>query len=109
MRNEECGNIDTKKIVFGTKPFRHICEVCGKMEVLTSKQAFDDGWDYPGIDGVYKTENFKILAPRTCGDCGIEKTAWWALLMEKKGFENLTEAQKLAVERIKQEPEILFL
>lgn len=109
MRKEERRDVEVQKIVFGTKPFRHICEVCGKMEVLTSKQAFDDGWGYPGIDGVYKTENFKILAPRTCGDCGIEKTVWWALLMEKKGFENLTEAQKLTVERINQEPENLLI
>ena len=108
MRREESKEAEVQKIVFGTKPFKHICEVCGKTAVLTSKEAFDEGWDYPGVDGVYKTENFKILAPRTCGDCGIEKTAWWALLMEKKGFENLTEAQKLAVERIKQEPEILL-
>lgn len=109
MRREAGRDAEVQNIVFGRKTFRHICEVCGKTAVLTSKEAFDDGWDYPGVDGIYKTENFKILAPRTCGDCEIEKTAWWALVMEKKEFENLTEAQKLAVERIKQEPEILFL
>ena len=25
----------------------HICEVCGKTEILTPDEAFNDGWDYP--------------------------------------------------------------
>lgn len=25
----------------------HICEVCGKTEILTPEEAFNDGWDYP--------------------------------------------------------------
>ena len=26
---------------------RHICEVCGKEEILTPEEAFEKGWDYP--------------------------------------------------------------
>lgn len=25
----------------------HICEVCGKTEIMTPEAAFNDGWDYP--------------------------------------------------------------
>lgn len=25
----------------------HICEVCGKKEILTPEEAFEQGWDYP--------------------------------------------------------------
>lgn len=97
----------SEEIVFGDKPFLHICEVCGKTEVLSSKEAFDAGWDYPGIDGIYKGEIFKVLTPRTCGKCGITETAWWALSVEGKGLDELSEMQKLTVERILQEPENL--
>lgn len=96
-----------KEVVFGQKPFKHICEVCGKVEILTSKEAFTSGWDYPGIDGIYKSENFKVLTPRTCGQCGITETAWWALSVEGRDVDELSEMQKLALERILQEPENL--
>lgn len=26
---------------------KHICEVCGKIEVIDSDLAFDEGWEYP--------------------------------------------------------------
>ena len=42
----------------------HICEVCGKTEMLTPAEAFSDGWDYPPRMG-----GFGIVGPRTCGDC----------------------------------------
>ena len=25
----------------------HICEVCGKTEIMTPEEAFNYGWDYP--------------------------------------------------------------
>lgn len=28
--------------------FWHYFEVCGKKEILTSREAFKRGWDYPG-------------------------------------------------------------
>ena len=99
----------SQKLVFGKNPFKHICEVCGKTEVLTSKDAFDAGWDYPGVDGIYKCENFKVLVPRTCGKCGTSETAWWALSINGKTMEELTETQKLTVERILQEPDNLMI
>lgn len=99
----------SEKNIFGQKPFKHICEVCGKVEILTSKEAYETGWDYPGVDGIYKCENFKIMTPRTCGQCGITETAWWALSVEGKSLNELSEMQKLAVERITQEPENLMV
>ena len=45
------------------KKLIHICEVCGKTEILTPKEAFNEGWDYPPRMG-----GFGIVGPRTCGD-----------------------------------------
>ena len=28
------------------KKLIHICEVCGKTEILTPEEAFNEGWDY---------------------------------------------------------------
>jgi len=47
----------------------HICEVCNKVELLTSKEGFYLGWDYPPRLGV-----FGIISPRTCADCEVENT-----------------------------------
>ena len=58
----------------------HICDGCGKRELLSSKEAFEQGWDYPGPDGIYKENHnygFGVIAPRTCGDCS---TYVWRLL-----------------------------
>lgn len=33
------------------KKFLHICECCGKREIISSAEAFEKGWDYPGEDG----------------------------------------------------------
>ena len=109
MEETRISKVMSQKLIFGKNPFKHICEVCGKTEVLTSKEAFDAGWDYPGVDGIYKCENFKVLAPRTCGKCGMAETAWWALTAKGKKVEELSEMQKLAVERILQEPENLMI
>lgn len=98
---------DTSKNIFGEKPFKHICECCLKMEVLTSKMAFTQGWDYPGEGAVYPPSMFGVLSPRTCGKCSIADTAYWAIAVEKKTSDELSERQLLAVERIMKEPDIL--
>lgn len=97
---------ERKVIGFGDKPFKHICEVCGKEEILTSKEAFDAGWDYPGEEGS-SMGFFGVLSPRTCGNCSITDTAWWAVVTEGKAKEQLSERQIQTIERILQEPENL--
>jgi len=57
---------------------RHICENCGKEVLLTSEDAWEQGWDYPP-----KMGTFKVVSPRTCGDCGIETSLWWEMICSK--------------------------
>lgn len=75
---------------------RYECEVCGRVEELTEKDAFDTGWDYPPFVGVWG-----VVSPRTCGGdgCGIQNTAYWAVIT---GAE-LTEQQLATIERIRAE------
>lgn len=80
-------------------PLVHICERCGKTEVLTPDEAFRQGWDYPPNMGT-----FGIISPRTCGDCGMIGTAWWALMSEKKSLSDLDEKQRATIHRIQNEP-----
>ena len=96
------------------KRYVHICEVCGKTEVLTPAEAYEAGWDYPPRMGM-----FGVLSPRICPSCPITKTLWWALneksMSEKKsniGFteletdiSGLDEKQQVILERILNEPE----
>ena len=77
----------------------HICEVCGKKDILTPEEAFNEGWDYPPRMGA-----FGVVSPRTCGNCAINFTVWWALVCEKKGINELSEMQKETIKRIQQEP-----
>ena len=78
----------------------HICEVCGKTQIMTPEQAFDEGWDYPPMTGTFGT-----LGPRTCGDCAIADTLWWALETRKiTRTEDLTPEQRVVLERILNEP-----
>ena len=77
----------------------HICEVCGKTEIMTPDEAFENGWDYPPRMGA-----FGVVSPRTCGDCAINLTAWWSLACEKKSINELSEMQKETIKRIQQEP-----
>lgn len=84
--------------------FLHICEKCGEQAILTPQEGFELGWDYPP-----KMYAFKVVSPRTCGDCGIEHTVWWDISMEKKGFGELTEAQHKTIARILQEPESIIV
>ena len=53
---------------------KHVCEVCGKEEILTPDEAFDQGWDYPPRMGT-----FGIISPRTCCNCAMIDTVWWKL------------------------------
>lgn len=82
---------------------RHICEVCDREELLTPAQAFDAGWDYPPRLGA-----IGIVSPRTCGNCGIESTLWWAVAMENKAGDELTDRHYAALARIQSEPESIF-
>ena len=82
----------------------HICEVCGKVKLLTPEQAFDEGWDYPPKMGA-----FGILSPRTCGDCAMTDTLWWAIQNGAiKSYDDLSEKQRALLERIGNEPESIM-
>lgn len=56
----------------------YLCEVCDKKQDLTEAEAYAQGWDYPPFMGMWG-----IVSPRTCGDCGIEATAYWQVLMHQ--------------------------
>ena len=85
------------------KKLIHICEVCGKTEILTPEEAFNEGWDYPPRMG-----GFGIVGPRTCGDCPINLTVWWALVSEKKAVSELSQKQIETIKRIQGEPESIM-
>ena len=53
----------------------YLCEVCQKVETLTEEQAYKSGWDYPPFIGVWG-----VISPRTCPDCPMTDTAYWAAL-----------------------------
>ena len=83
--------------------FRHICCSCGKSMMLSSKEAFEMGWDYPGKEGIYKempNHGFGILLPRTCGDCGITQSLYWRMMVGEK----LSKKDYETIERIQNEP-----
>lgn len=48
---------------FAYQKLLHICEVCGKQELLTLNEGFEQGWDYAPY--MYP---FKVISPRTCGE-----------------------------------------
>jgi hypothetical protein len=54
---------------------KYICEVCGLEEELTEQEAYHGGWDYPPFIGVWG-----VVSPRTCPNCPLDKTAYWAIL-----------------------------
>ncbi len=83
--------------------FWHYCEVCGKKELLTADEAFEQGWDYP--PGIY---SFRLLTPRKCGGCSITKTLWWKLVVLKKNLLELTDDEWETLKRIHNEPESLI-
>lgn len=75
--------------------FEHVCEVCGKTALLTSADAYNAGWDYP--PQMYR---WGAVSPRTCEHCGMDETAWWALVVGKKPAEELTAEQRKSITRI---------
>ena len=83
--------------------FLHVCEVCGKREMLSPQEAFDAGWDYPPRMG-----RFGVLSPRTCGNCAMTDTLYWKLTTGEISGEDLTENQLETIHRIMGEPESLF-
>lgn len=84
---------------------RHVCEVCGKDEVLDVEQAFNEGWDYPP-----KFCDFKVISPRTCGSCGINQTLWWDLVVTGEAdINNLNDHQKEVLNRIITESQSLYV
>lgn len=76
--------------------FNHKCEVCGKEELITLEEGFNKGWDMPPRLG-----EWGVISPRTCGDCGIDKTAWWYII--NNPGEELPENHRKTVERILEE------
>ncbi len=83
--------------------FWHYCEVCGKKELLTADEAYEQGWDYP--PGIYF---FRFLSPRKCGNCSIVETLWCKLATGKKNISELTGGEWETLKRIWNEPESLM-
>lgn len=81
-----------------TEQFEHWCEACGKTEVFSSEEAFERGWDFPPRMGAWGT-----VYPRTCSNCSINKTLWWALMVEKKTIDKCTPHQRQVLARIMNE------
>ena len=68
------------------------------------EEGFAEGWDYAP-----RMYPFKVISPRTCGNCGgIEGTAWYEICVKHKKFDELTEKQKQTVMRICNEPESIM-
>lgn len=88
---------------YKNRKFIHICEVCGKREILTPREGYENGWNYAPY-----CYHFKVISPRTCGKCGIEKTAYWAIAAKNKAFDELTASQKETIKRIYNEPESIL-
>lgn len=102
-REEQGRNQDQEEILRrmtdGTLRFLHVCEVCGKREMLTPQEAYDAGWDYPPTMG-----QFGAVSPRTCGSCTVSDTLWWALTADKTPVSRLSPAQQDTLARILGEP-----
>jgi ribosomal protein L32 len=84
--------------------YHHICEVCGIREILTAEEGFQKGWDYSP-----RMYPFKVISPRTCPNCGIDKTVWADISLRHKTFEELSKEQKEMVKRIYGEPESIIV
>jgi len=77
----------------------YTCEVCDKTAELTAEAAYQAGCDMPPIMGTWGT-----VSPRTCDECGIQDTAWFALVSGTKP-DQLSDRRKTAIERILTGPE----
>ncbi|AIQ50632.1 hypothetical protein R70331_03160 [Paenibacillus sp. FSL R7-0331] len=82
---------------------RHICECCGKEQTISSEEAYAQGWDYPP-----KMGSFKIVSPRTCGECIIQNTLWWEITCNKTPPGQLSERHQQTLKRILTEPESIM-
>ncbi|RUS44582.1 hypothetical protein ELR57_22630 [Cohnella sp. AR92] len=80
--------------------YRHICEVCNKEAILSPDQAYNQGWDYPP-----RMTKFQVVSPRTCGSCSIAGSLWWAMTMEGKQIDDLSQQQRETLHRILNEPD----
>ncbi|OME71505.1 hypothetical protein BSK65_10720 [Paenibacillus odorifer] len=78
---------------------RHVCEVCQKEDILSADQSFIEGWDYRPKIGSYG-----VVSPRTCGSCSIVGSLWWAMTIERKQIDDLSERQLETLNRILNEP-----
>lgn len=94
---ENCGE-------YRNRLFEHVCEVCGKREVLLPEKGFLAGWDHAPY--MYP---FKVLSPRTCNDCSIEDTVYWQIAGRQKTFSDLTDNQKKTLERIYNDPDSILI
>lgn len=56
----------------------HWCEVCDTEAELTSDEGYEQGWDFPPKMGAWA-----VVSPRTCPNCTIDKTAWFAAMNQK--------------------------
>jgi len=84
---------------------RYECEVCNKVEELSETEAFNSGWDYPPFIGVWG-----IVSPRTCGDCGMQDTAWWFLTQNMGiGTNQIPENHLATIKRIAKETEYVTI
>lgn len=82
----------------------HVCEVCGRTEILSQQEAFDQGWDYPPMMG-----RFGILSPRTCPNCSMMDTVWAAITLKGVSPDALSDQQKETLMRIVQEPDSILV
>lgn len=98
------GGENTYKFRVLQHSFWHICEVCGKRELLTPEEAFRQGWDYPPRMGM-----FGVLSPRTCGSCAMVDTLYWKAITGELSPVDLDERQRETFLRIQGEPESLYL
>lgn len=83
---------------------KHICEVCGREEILTPEEAYRAGWDYPPKMGM-----FGVVSQRTCPQCPINRTVWWKLAVEHNDLSALSDDDKATIERILHEPESILV
>ena len=88
------------------RKFWHYCEVCGRREQLTAKEAHAAGWDYPPNIGY-----FGLLGPRTCPDCALTDTLYWKVSQQSVPLvveSTLSPKELVTWRRIRREPESLL-
>lgn len=83
---------------------KHICETCGKTEIMESQEAFEKGWDYP--PAMYK---FGVISPRTCPNCTINTTLWWEISFNHTPIDKLNERHTATLARILNEPKSILV